>query len=86
MAVPRVPHPGYFGKRGCKLLKTKGGRAEKRAKRVTRGCNLLITKELQEKAGQMAQSSERRDHGGVYTPGVLDRCEKKGFARQESGG
>jgi hypothetical protein len=28
------PHPGCFGKRGCKLLKTKGGGWKKRAKRL----------------------------------------------------
>ncbi len=28
------PHPGYFGKRGCKLLKTKDGSRNSRAKRL----------------------------------------------------
>ena len=29
-----IPHPGYFAKRGCKLLKTKVTRCKKRAKRL----------------------------------------------------
>jgi hypothetical protein len=28
------PHPGCFGKRGCKLLKTKDGVRKKKAKRL----------------------------------------------------
>jgi len=28
------PHPGCFGKRGCKLLKIKDGRYKKRAERL----------------------------------------------------
>src|SRR5260221_5433680 len=28
------PHPGCFGKRGCKLLKTKDGECKKRGKRL----------------------------------------------------
>jgi hypothetical protein len=30
----RHPHPGCFGKRGCKLLKTKDGSRKKKAKRL----------------------------------------------------
>jgi hypothetical protein len=30
----RYPHPGCFGKRGCKLLKTKGRSWKKRGKRL----------------------------------------------------
>ena len=29
-----IPHPRYFGKRGCKLLKTNGGSCKKRSKRL----------------------------------------------------
>ena len=29
-----IPHPGYFAKRGCKLLKTKVTRCKNRAKRL----------------------------------------------------
>ena len=28
------PHPGWFGKRGCKLLKTKDGSRKKKVKRL----------------------------------------------------
>jgi hypothetical protein len=30
----RLPHPPVFDKRGCKLLKTKGGTRKKRGKRL----------------------------------------------------
>jgi hypothetical protein len=33
-ALRRYPHPGCFGKRGCKLLKTKDRSPKKRAKRL----------------------------------------------------
>jgi hypothetical protein len=32
--VSGQPHPGGFGKRGCKLLKTKDGSRKKRTKRL----------------------------------------------------
>jgi hypothetical protein len=32
--LERYPHPGCFGKRGCKRLKTKDGSRKKRAKRL----------------------------------------------------
>jgi hypothetical protein len=32
-AVAEIPHPRYFGKKGCKLLKTKNGDRKKRGKR-----------------------------------------------------
>jgi hypothetical protein len=35
----RYPHPRYFGKRGCKLLKTKEGYRKKRGKRVQGAAN-----------------------------------------------
>jgi len=34
VATKRYPHPGCFGKRGCKLLKTKDGTRKKRVKRL----------------------------------------------------
>jgi hypothetical protein len=33
-ATKGYPHPECFGKRGCKLLKTKAGSSKKRAKRL----------------------------------------------------
>jgi hypothetical protein len=33
------PHPGYFGKRGCKLLKTNDRKAKKRGKRAKEAAN-----------------------------------------------
>jgi len=29
-----IPHPGYFGERGCELLKRKEGSRKKRGKRL----------------------------------------------------
>src|ERR1700730_19391844 len=46
-----TPHPGCFGKRGCKRLKTKEGSAEKSAKRGIRGCKLLRTWDLPQRHG-----------------------------------
>src|SRR5260370_36089946 len=40
------PHPGCFGKRGCKRLKTKETRAEKSTKRRQRGGKPMQTKEV----------------------------------------
>jgi hypothetical protein len=34
VATKGYPHPGCFGKRGCKLLKTKDGSRKSRAKRL----------------------------------------------------
>jgi len=35
-----IPHPGYFAKRGWKLLKTKNGSSKKRAKSVKEAVSL----------------------------------------------
>jgi len=46
LIIVTPPPPGCLGKRGCNLLKTKGGRAEKRARRRQRGGKLLRTWDL----------------------------------------
>jgi hypothetical protein len=75
------PHPGCFAKRGCKRLKTKGGRAGKEAKESGKRRQSADSKRVERKsATQKALSSEHRDHSGVHTPGVLHGCENKGFA------
>jgi len=74
------PHPRHFGKRGCKRLKTKGGSAEKRAKRAARGCKLLTTKELQETAQHRGRGVRSTEPTEGDTPGDLHRCERKGVA------
>ena len=39
-----IPHPRYFRKRGCKLLKTNGGSAEKKAKRKQEAARIEKTR------------------------------------------
>src|SRR5260370_41924902 len=65
----RYHHPGAFGKRGCKRLKTKGGSAEKSAKRRERGSKCLKTMDLPPRQGR-----GRQRHGGTEFGGGLEAC------------
>jgi hypothetical protein len=55
----RYPHPGVFWKRGCKRLKTKEGRMEKRGKRRTRDGKLLEKKEMPQRPAGGTGGTER---------------------------
>jgi hypothetical protein len=78
-------HPGCFGKRGCKRLKTKETNAEKRAKRGQRGGKLLKTKAKWRVTSDPSrktlwvngwQEKAKRD---LTPPGDLDGFEIKGL-------
>src|SRR6267143_6661592 len=70
-----TPQPGCFGKRGCKRLKTKEGRAKKSAKRGTRGCKLLRTWDLPQRHGDTEALNKRRH---PTPPGVFVSADFKG--------
>src|ERR1700726_3279893 len=76
MAVPPfwygVPLPPVFGKRGCKRLKTKGGRGKKRAKRKQEAAS-----SWEQRSSTKRRNTERTKGN---TPGVLYGCENNGVA------
>src|ERR1700726_3892245 len=61
-----------FGKRGCKRLKTKGGRGKKRAKRKQEAAS-----SWEQRSSTKRRNTERTKGN---TPGVLYGCENNGVA------
>jgi hypothetical protein len=80
------PTPGCFRERGCKRLKTKGGSAEKSAKRRERGGKCLKAMDLPPRQGRGRQRHRGTEFRGgleACTPtprGNADRCQNKGVA------
>src|SRR6266446_9739419 len=57
-APRRHPPPGWFGRRGCKLLKIKNGRSKKRVKRDQRGCKLMKIREMPQSQRENGRNEE----------------------------
>ena len=74
-----IPHPRCFAKRGCKLLKTKDGRAKTRTKRrqVAEDKRIERKRVTQRALRWEAQRTQRK-----ITGGNADRCENKGVAKK----
>src|SRR5712664_660118 len=76
-APRRHPPPGWFGRRGCKLLKIKNGGSKKRVKRDQRGCKLMKIREMP----QSHRENGRNEEGQRGTPrGNSDGYQNTGLA------